>query len=126
MTENRGSFCSRACLGSYTIQHHSRVSVGEIELGRLLAEAGLRIEPSARIGKWIVDFRVGGIVVEYDGDYWHSLPDMIHRDKRKDRDLRKRGYDVVRIKEGNFARDPEAAVAAVLEATERRASLWTA
>lgn len=37
------------------------------------------------------------IAVELDGVYWHGLPEMVDRDRRKDADLAARGWTVVRI-----------------------------
>lgn len=37
------------------------------------------------------------LAVELDGEYWHSLPDMVEKDQRKDAALTARGWDVRRI-----------------------------
>lgn len=38
-------------------------------------------------------------VIEVDGDYWHSLPNVKERDSRKDKYLKSKGINVVHIKE---------------------------
>ena len=45
--------------------------------------------------------------IEYDGDYWHSLPDMIERDKKKDLACKEKGIKLIRIKEYNWVKDNE-------------------
>lgn len=38
-------------------------------------------------------------VIEVDGDYWHSLPDVKEKDTRKDKYLKSKGINVMHIKE---------------------------
>ena len=47
------------------------------------------------------DFRIGGthIIVEMDGDFWHSLPEHVARDKKFDETATEHGFTVVRIRE---------------------------
>lgn len=45
--------------------------------------------------------------IEYDGDYWHSLPDMIERDKKKDLACKTKGIKLLRIKECDWTQDNE-------------------
>jgi len=42
------------------------------------------------------------IIIEFDGDYWHSLPGAKERDIQKQEFIEGRGYKVFRIKEGDF------------------------
>lgn len=53
------------------------------------------------IGRYLVDFLLPDkqIVIEVDGDYWHSLPESQKRDAQKDKYLSRSGYTVVRITE---------------------------
>lgn len=46
------------------------------------------------------------LVVECDGEYWHSRPWMITYDLRKDADLQKNGFLVVRLKESDIRTNP--------------------
>lgn len=39
------------------------------------------------------------LIIECDGDYWHSLPKMIHRDRTKDSYAKNRGYNMLRLPE---------------------------
>lgn len=48
---------------------------------------------------FIPEINVG---IEYDGDYWHSLPDMIERDQRKDAICKDKGIRLIRVKESDW------------------------
>lgn len=80
----------------------------------------LRIEYVAQkpLGPFVVDFFIpkAKLVIECDGDYWHNLPEMKERDKRKDGWLRKQGVRIVRIWEHDIKTD---ARKALLDALER-------
>lgn len=45
--------------------------------------------------------------VEYDGDYWHSLPKMVERDKRKNQECYQKGIKLIRIKESDWLKNQE-------------------
>ena len=45
------------------------------------------------------DFKLSNILIECDGDYWHSLPHNIINDKYKDELAKKSGYLLLRFKE---------------------------
>lgn len=69
-------------------------------------------------GLWVVDALVPGarLVIECDGEYWHSLPEMEARDARKDRYLRSRGYTVFRFPEAGIRADVQACVQRIVDA----------
>ena len=54
-----------------------------------------------RIGPYLVDFYLPAkqLIVECDGSYWHSLPNVKERDARRDEWLRALGYTVLRLPE---------------------------
>jgi len=60
---------------------------------------GVDVVPEFRLGRWSIDAAVPSkkIAVELDGEYWHSLPAMVDRDRRKDAWLKERGWTVIRI-----------------------------
>jgi len=73
-----------------------------------LGQIGVSYEPSAEIkSKFIVDVRIGMLIIQADGEYWHGHPDRAplserqirqqRRDRAQDAYLRKCGYTVVRI-----------------------------
>jgi very-short-patch-repair endonuclease len=117
----RGAFCSRACNGAWTVRNsQNRVSKAETRFGDALSAAGIEVEAQVSIGPWVVDFADRGrrVAIEFDGDYWHSLPRAKERDARKDAALAALGYSVVRVPEGLHSQNPAAAVALVAGALQ--------
>ncbi|WP_242511528.1 DUF559 domain-containing protein [Pengzhenrongella frigida] len=86
-------------------------------LARLaLTRAGLSAEPAVRIlGVGWVDLLVAGrIVVELDGFAYHSGRAEYREDRRRDRELVRQGYVVLRFTFEDVVRDPQIVVRAVL------------
>lgn len=48
------------------------------------------------------------VAIEYDGDYWHSLPDMIARDQIKNSLCKYNGIKLIRILESRWLSDKDA------------------
>lgn len=73
-------------------------------------------------GLWVVDALVPGarIVIECDGEYWHSRPEMTARDRRKDAYLTSRGYKVLRFPESAIRADVRGCVQCVVDALIHR------
>jgi len=71
----------------------------EVIVESLLQALGVEYESQKHIGRWVVDFYVPSksLVVECDGEFWHSKPEVQERDARKDSDLTRQGYDVLRL-----------------------------
>ncbi len=69
-------------------------------------------------GLWVVDALIPGVrmVIECDGEYWHSLPEMQDRDKKKDSYLRSRKYKVFRFPEVAIHADVKECVQRVVDA----------
>jgi hypothetical protein len=58
-------------------------------------------------GKLIkLDFKYKNKIIEFDGDYWHSKPEQIKKDKLRDEFLLSKGYEILRIKESEFRNTP--------------------
>lgn len=116
----RGRFCSRACVVNSVNRNitSKRTSAAESKFGDALEGAGLSPERQVRFGVWTVDFLFdeAGLVVEYDGDYWHSLPRVKRIDAKKDAYFAEAGYRLVRIRESDFKRSPEEALGRVIAA----------
>ena len=69
----------------------------EAALGEILKKKGWRFQQEASLGPYHVDFLVEGtVVVEVDGSS-HLVTGAGERDARRDRELRSRGFAVVRI-----------------------------
>lgn len=73
-----------------------------------------------RVGRWSIDLALPleMIAVELDGVYWHSLPAMVDRDRRKDAALADAGWDVRRVVIGG--QDTPAVVADGIDKVLRR------
>ncbi len=52
-----------------------------------------------------VDFKYLKKIIEFDGDYWHSSKRQIELDKKRDKFLKSKGYDVLRIKECDYKKN---------------------
>ena len=115
-------FCSQTCVGSWTIRAQGgRVSSLEVAVAAHLDALGVAYEWQVRVGRFLADFRVGDLIVEADGIYWHTQPEVVARDKRKDGVIAAKGLRLVRlpeceIKAGDFSR-LDAALAGIPAAT---------
>jgi len=80
----------------------------EKKLRNILNELGVAFEPSFLVKpKFIVDIKIGNLIIQADGDYWHGHPRFEplterqkaqrRRDKAQDAYLRKLGFIVTRI-----------------------------
>lgn len=69
-------------------------------------------------GLYEVDALIMGarIVIECDGEYWHSLPGRPEKDAKRERYLRSRGYLVLRFPEAALRADIEACGQEVVDA----------
>jgi len=66
--------------------------------------------PQAQIGAYFADFKIGNVIIECDGEYWHNLPENKTRDKAKNRLYRKLGYKVFRFTDKEINKDAAACV----------------
>ena len=100
-------FCSCQCHGAYSVRKANKISKPEIIVNDALTNLGLLFESQYRIGKYSCDFALPqyNLVIEVDGDYWHSLSASIKRDKRKDIYLSSKGWIVLRFKEKDIYRN---------------------
>ena len=85
---------------------NKRTSNGEIELYNFIKENykdAIHNDYSA-IGPFELDIFIPSLRlgIEYDGDYWHNLPNMIRRDKRKNYVCYKNNIKLIRIKESEW------------------------
>jgi len=53
------------------------------------------------------DFKLCNVVIEFDGDYWHSRETTIIADKLREEKLISKGYEVLRIKEKDYSLNEE-------------------
>lgn len=120
LKDGRGEYCSQSCVARSVIAGFSstRTSMAEIAFGALLREHGIHFEEQARFGVWSVDywFPEKRLAVEFDGDYWHSLPRVKKNDATKDKHFAALGCRVLRIPEGLAKKSPDRAIALVRDA----------
>jgi very-short-patch-repair endonuclease len=90
----------------------------ETVVGDWLDAAGIRYTENRRLGRFVPDITLDGImvIIECDGAYWHSKPGMAERDARKDAYYTAAGYSVVRLAEFDIKRNPAACLARILAA----------
>lgn len=96
----RRRYCSRRCqmLARPINGKPSRVESASIAEW-LSRHPGVTHETQKRVSRWSIDLALTDrmVAVEIDGAYWHSLPEMVEKDNRKDAYLKSRGWRVVRI-----------------------------
>lgn len=108
-----------------------RPSKLEHRLRGILDELGIAYEPSALIKpNFVVDIRIGSLILQADGEYWHGHPrfeplterqqKQRTRDAAQDAYLRACGYTVIRIWERDVTHSHVATLLADMVPTERR------
>jgi len=85
-----------------------------------LNDAGLRVTPQVKIpGVGLVDLLVGTrVVVEVDSERWHSTPEQRAEDYRRDLELHRLGYLVIRVRYDKALYHPDDVVRAVRAAVQ--------
>lgn len=73
----------------------------EIMVQALLSTLEIKYEAHKKLGRWFVDIYIpaSNLIIECDGDYWHSLPKNQDRDIRKTTWLTEHGYNLLRLPE---------------------------
>lgn len=122
---DRAKFCSRQCLGGWTIRNRDRIALPtsiEVAMKAALDDCGISTVSEMKSGRFSIDLAIpeARLAIETDGRYWHSLPGMIERDARKDAALAAQGWAVLRFGEDQINSDIASCVAAVMEALESR------
>lgn len=94
----------------------SKPSKLEFKLREVLTKHGIKFEPSALIGnKIVVDIKIGNIIIQADGDWWHGHPrfeplnerqiSQQKRDRSQEAYLKKCGFTIVRFWEHDFSEE---------------------
>jgi very-short-patch-repair endonuclease/endogenous inhibitor of DNA gyrase (YacG/DUF329 family) len=120
--QGRSKFCSRACCGAYVVRYRqNRISLEETRFLDALEQAGLRFVRQVRVSRFIVDARCleRNVVIEFDGEYWHSLKHIQEKDERKAVAVAWAGYKLVRVAERDWLDDPDGTIRQVLEEVGR-------
>jgi very-short-patch-repair endonuclease len=117
--DGRSKFCSRQCRGAWIARYkQNRVSEVETRFLDLVEAAGLPLTRQVKVRHFVIDAvaKETNLAIEFDGEYWHSLPRMVEKDARKTTAIAFAGLKLVRIPERLFIDDPDAAVRLVLQA----------
>ena len=115
-------FCSRKCKNHWLRNNIISPTNIEVAMAKLLTDLGIEYEEQVQIERWSCDFLVPSmsLIIECDGDYWHQLPQVRHKDVIKDAWLQDRGYRVLHILENIIMKHPDECRRRVIEATDRR------
>jgi len=100
-------FCSRSCQGSWVSRNTHSPTKPENIVVEALTKLRLPFNREYRVGRYQCDFVLLGykLVIEVDGDYWHSLPKQKISDKRKDTYLTNNGWHILRFRECDIYKD---------------------
>lgn len=96
----RGKFCSRRCAGLGRPLNGRPSAIADAAIAAFReSHPYVACTAELRIGRFAVDLALTDlrVAVELDGEYWHSLPDIQDKDRRKDRALAAEGWRVIRI-----------------------------
>jgi len=80
------------------------VSSIEIRVREVLGELGETYYHQHRVGRFLVDFYLPerNLVIEADGDYWHSLEKNKKNDLKKNRYMQEAQINLARLKESDI------------------------
>ena len=72
----------------------------ELKIQKELELLHIEFENNFAISGYVCDFAIldKKVIIECDGDYWHSIPNIIEHDKKKDENLTSLGWKVIRLK----------------------------
>ncbi|MFD8936138.1 AAA domain-containing protein [Streptomyces sp. NPDC059578] len=88
-----------------------------------LKARGYHVVPQLQAGHKRLDLVIvgtrGRLAVECDGDRYHSTPEQIRNDQRRDRELQRVGWTIWRIRESEFRFDPAEALSGLWDELER-------
>jgi len=113
------SFCSHACITAHKVKVSTAQSSRlEKRLGELLTEVGLVYTVQEPFGPFIADlaFPQVRLLIEVDGEAFHTTPKGEQRDDRKDEAARSAGWRILHLPQFMIERHPEEVVQAVLDA----------
>lgn len=99
----KGAGAVRRALAGVDGRHESP---GETLTAQVLRELGFAVEPQVWVGPYRVDFLICGskVIVEFDGAVKYDTKADLVAEKRREDDLRRRGYVLVRLMWGDLRR----------------------
>lgn len=118
LSGDRQPTCSTECSSALARRNLPLVNTSiEIAVANELTRRGIVYDDQYNLGdKFRLDFFLPeyGIVIECDGDYWHRLPQVVARDKRKNSYIKACGFSLYRFWESEINADVEACIDVVL------------
>jgi very-short-patch-repair endonuclease len=109
----RKQFCSQPCHGAYTVATMQRQATSiETAVEQVLRDMKEPYTVQKQMGPYILDFYLSQyrLVIECDGTYWHSLPNVIEKDQKKDHWLAAHNFKILRLSEKSIRADVSKAV----------------
>lgn len=99
LASGRGKFCSRSCAALARPINGKPSKIADAAIDEFLKGTPLLCELEKRLGRWSVDLALPlhNIAIELDGEYWHGLPAMVEKDRRKDEWMNAHGWHVIRV-----------------------------
>lgn len=83
----------------YLLNHYSKgPSFPEKYFSELLTKLNVEFESEFRIGLYSMDFRIGNVDLEIDGDQHYLDPRVVESDLRRNSYMEEHGYEVVRVR----------------------------
>lgn len=91
----------------------------EVATAAELDKLGIVYEWNAPLlGKWCVDFLIAShnLVIECDGTYWHSLPEIVQKDQEKNKAILDAGYKLLRLPERDICKHLDTCIERIKQA----------
>lgn len=106
-------------------RHQSFDSLFEQRVFLRIRDRGYHVIPQVPVGGGKrIDLVVSGaksrLGVECDGRRWHSTPEQVRADIVREQELRRAGWELWRLREGDFSLDPETALEPLWRELDRR------
>lgn len=103
-----------ACLEATRLREPTSI---ERAVAGVLSELGIVFEPQVLFKYYVADLYLPehNVIIECDGDYWHSTPAMIAHDKKRDKWFTNHGIGIIRLKECNIKANARACVEQALK-----------
>jgi len=120
--EGKSAHQERSMKGYFAASSGKRTSI-EVKMAEELTARGIEYIEQYNLGdKFALDFFIPeyNIVIECDGDYWHTRPEAICRDKRKNAYVKACGFSMYRFWEREINADVEACVDIVMAEINRK------
>jgi very-short-patch-repair endonuclease/AraC-like DNA-binding protein len=78
-----------------------------VEFGELNQERKVKTDNVINRYFFSLDFCLNNKNIEFDGEYWHSFPEIQEKDERRDKFLTESGYQILRINEKDYYDNPQ-------------------